>query len=125
MLGSCFFPFEIVSDIPIGVANEMVKELEITDWKPSEIADITGLVPNWKSDHSRLTYIVDSKWSLASSWTYYSADEHDPVMSPRRHSPYAIENTSASSRFYHGENSGTRQYLAKICYKQCKDVLDC
>lgn len=51
-----FFPFDIVSDTPIDVANEMVKELEIADWRPSEIADmidaeITGLVPNWKSDN--------------------------------------------------------------------------
>lgn len=34
----------------------MVKELEITDWRPSEIAnmidgEISGLVPDWKADH--------------------------------------------------------------------------
>ncbi|KAL2488523.1 putative serine/threonine-protein kinase WNK4 [Forsythia ovata] len=179
-----YFPFDIVSDTPIDVANEMVKELEISDWKPSEIADmidaeITGLVPNWKSDHPQLAHFhmlnyedhydqnnplspssssqmsllgsiasqkIDTKpqsghWlqddsfddtssqssshsGKYSNWTYYSADEHDPVMSPRRHSPYAIENTPTSSRFHPGENSGTGQYLAKICYKQCNDVLD-
>lgn len=51
-----FFPFDIISDTPLDVANEMVKELDITDWRPSEIAnmidgEISGLVPGWKSDH--------------------------------------------------------------------------
>lgn len=50
-----FFPFDIVNDTPLDVANEMVKELDISDWRPSEIAnmidgEISGLVPNWKSD---------------------------------------------------------------------------
>lgn len=49
-----FFPFDIVNDTPIEVANEMVKELEITDWRPSEIAnmidgEISGLAPDWKA----------------------------------------------------------------------------
>lgn len=51
-----FFPFDIVNDTPLDVANEMVKELEINDWRPSEIAnmidgEISGLVPDWKADH--------------------------------------------------------------------------
>lgn len=46
-----YFPFDILSDTPIDVANEMVKELDITDWTPSEIADmidgeISGLLPS-------------------------------------------------------------------------------
>ncbi|KAL8516438.1 hypothetical protein ACS0TY_014916 [Phlomoides rotata] len=52
-----FFPFDIANDTPLDVANEMVKELDITDWRPSEIAnmidgEISGLDPNWKSDLS-------------------------------------------------------------------------
>ncbi|GFZ01738.1 hypothetical protein Acr_15g0003470 [Actinidia rufa] len=48
-----YFPFDIVSDTPFDVATEMVKELEIMDWEPFEIADmidreISALVPNWK-----------------------------------------------------------------------------
>nr|XP_009410523.2 PREDICTED: probable serine/threonine-protein kinase WNK5 isoform X1 [Musa acuminata subsp. malaccensis] len=48
------FPFDIVCDTPIDVANEMVKELEITDREPSEIAEMiaqetTALVPDWKA----------------------------------------------------------------------------
>lgn len=47
-----FFPFEITSDTALDVATEMVKELEITDWEPFEIAgmihnEITRLVPSW------------------------------------------------------------------------------
>ncbi|KAA8543665.1 hypothetical protein F0562_021589 [Nyssa sinensis] len=61
-----FFPFDIVSDTSIDVASEMVKELEITDWEPFEIADmidgeISALVPHWKkwgqpdqSDHCHI-----------------------------------------------------------------------
>ncbi|XP_073100393.1 probable serine/threonine-protein kinase WNK5 isoform X2 [Elaeis guineensis] len=48
-----YFPFDIVIDTPMDVANEMVKELEITDREPSEIAEmiaqeISLLVPGWK-----------------------------------------------------------------------------
>ena len=47
-----YFPFDILSDTPIDVANEMVKELEITDRDPVEIAEviaqeISTLVPEW------------------------------------------------------------------------------
>ncbi|XP_010252091.1 PREDICTED: probable serine/threonine-protein kinase WNK4 [Nelumbo nucifera] len=48
-----YFPFDILSDTPIDVATEMVKELEITDREPFEIAEviedeISALVPHWK-----------------------------------------------------------------------------
>ncbi|CAA0842390.1 Probable serine/threonine-protein kinase WNK5 [Striga hermonthica] len=123
-----FFPFDIVSDAPLDVANEMVKELEITDWRPYEIAnmidsEISGLVPDWKTDHpsyqqdeyehqnlyspssssqvSALGWIpshkldsnlFDDTSSQSSSshsekysnWAYYSADEHQSMMSPNR-----------------------------------------
>ncbi|CAL9163871.1 unnamed protein product [Musa hybrid cultivar] len=35
-----YFHFDIVSDTPIDVANEMVKELDITDREPAEIAEM-------------------------------------------------------------------------------------
>ncbi|KAK7276116.1 hypothetical protein RIF29_17249 [Crotalaria pallida] len=46
-----FFPFEIFTDTPIDVATEMVKELEIADWEPFEIAnmiegEISALLPH-------------------------------------------------------------------------------
>lgn len=42
-----------MEDTPLDVATEMVKELEITDWDPLEIAEmidgeISALVPQWK-----------------------------------------------------------------------------
>lgn len=48
-----YFPFDIANDTPMEVAVEMVKELEITDWEPSEIAEmidgeISALVAQWK-----------------------------------------------------------------------------
>lgn len=48
-----YFPFDISSDTALNVAREMVKELEITDWKPMEIAEmideeISAFVPSWK-----------------------------------------------------------------------------
>ncbi|XVF29695.1 hypothetical protein REPUB_Repub15cG0144300 [Reevesia pubescens] len=48
-----YFPFDIVNDTAIDVALEMVKELEINDREPLEIADmieeeISSLVPTWK-----------------------------------------------------------------------------
>ncbi|KAK4376134.1 hypothetical protein RND71_006811 [Anisodus tanguticus] len=59
-----YFPFDILTDTPTEVANEMVKELEITDWKPCEIAnmidgEISGLIPQWK------------KWSQFESIDYH------------------------------------------------------
>lgn len=47
-----YFPFDISSDTALDVAMEMVKELDITDWEPFEIAEmindeISALVPNY------------------------------------------------------------------------------
>ncbi|XP_031497254.1 probable serine/threonine-protein kinase WNK11 isoform X4 [Nymphaea colorata] len=49
------FPFDIVKDTPMEVAEEMVKELEISDREASDIAqaietEISALVPDWKDD---------------------------------------------------------------------------
>ncbi|KAK8955851.1 putative serine/threonine-protein kinase WNK5 [Platanthera guangdongensis] len=51
------FPFDIISDTPIEVAIEMVKELEISDREPAEIAsmitrEILYLVPEWKENRA-------------------------------------------------------------------------
>ncbi|KAK4355948.1 hypothetical protein RND71_024919 [Anisodus tanguticus] len=82
-----YFPFDIVTDTPTEVANEMVKELEITDWKPHEIAnmidgEISGLVPQWK------------KWNQFESIDYhvlsYKDDDND------RHNPFQGFSSSSS-----------------------------
>ncbi|CAF1767904.1 unnamed protein product [Brassica napus] len=49
------FCFDIMNDTSIDVATEMVKELEITEWDPVEIAkmidgEISSLVPGWGSE---------------------------------------------------------------------------
>ncbi|KAL2333062.1 hypothetical protein Fmac_014275 [Flemingia macrophylla] len=57
--GSCrnvYFPFDIYTDTPIDVAMEMVKELEITDLKPADIAnmiegEISVLLPNRRNSN--------------------------------------------------------------------------
>ncbi|EPS73758.1 hypothetical protein M569_00993, partial [Genlisea aurea] len=48
-----YFPFHITCDTSLDVATEMVKELDITDWRAFEIAkmideEISDLVPAWK-----------------------------------------------------------------------------
>ncbi|CAE6075885.1 unnamed protein product [Arabidopsis arenosa] len=55
------FPFNILSDTPLEVALEMVKELEIADWDPLEIAamienEISLLVPNWRANDSSIRH---------------------------------------------------------------------
>ncbi|XP_055830047.1 probable serine/threonine-protein kinase WNK4 isoform X2 [Solanum dulcamara] len=84
-----YFPFDTVTDTPTEVANEMVKELEITDWKPREIAnmidgEISGLVPQWK------------KWNQFESADYhvlsYKDDDND------RHNPFQGFSSSSSSQ---------------------------
>ncbi|CAK8537948.1 unnamed protein product [Lathyrus sativus] len=53
-----YFPFDIHTDTPIDVAMEMVKELEISDWDPYDIAnminrEISALLPfRWKNENS-------------------------------------------------------------------------
>ncbi|XP_024975439.1 probable serine/threonine-protein kinase WNK4 isoform X1 [Cynara cardunculus var. scolymus] len=53
-----YFPFDILHDTPDEVASEMVKELEITDWEPSDIAgmidgEISALMPTWNDNPHR------------------------------------------------------------------------
>ncbi|KAL1545410.1 putative serine/threonine-protein kinase wnk5 [Salvia divinorum] len=73
-----FFPFEITSDTALDVAKEMVKELEITDWEPSEIA---GMI------HNEIIRLVPS-------WNNCTPDEHDN--SP--HHPFYTTSSHSSSQ---------------------------
>ncbi|KAG8089265.1 hypothetical protein GUJ93_ZPchr0011g28296 [Zizania palustris] len=59
-----YFPFDIVSDTAMDVATEMVKELDITDREPSEIAamieqEIERLVPGYEQEQHEYTYADD------------------------------------------------------------------
>lgn len=76
-----YFPFDTLGDTPIDVATEMVKELEITDWEPMEIAsmiegEISALVPKWKNWSSDQPAEVDHAYysfsSCSSSQTSFS-----------------------------------------------------
>ncbi|KAG6500153.1 hypothetical protein ZIOFF_039992 [Zingiber officinale] len=78
-MSNVYFPFDTVEDTPLDVANEMVKELDIRDREPSEIAEmiaqeITSLVPGWKEDcearHQVCNY-VDDKEDRSSHPFYY------------------------------------------------------
>ncbi|XP_047270134.1 probable serine/threonine-protein kinase WNK4 isoform X3 [Capsicum annuum] len=101
-----FFPFDIVTDTTTEVANEMVKELEITDWKPCEIAnmidgEISGLVPQWK------------KWNQFESADYhvlsFKDDDND------HHNPFQgdmFDDTSSQSSS-HSANYSNFNYLSE------------
>ncbi|XP_019159823.1 PREDICTED: probable serine/threonine-protein kinase WNK4 isoform X2 [Ipomoea nil] len=83
-----YFPFDILSDTPTEVANEMVKELEIRDWKPAEIAnmidgEISGLVPQWRKWNQYEPAVVDHHVLS------YKDDYHNPFCS--------LSSTTASS----------------------------
>ncbi|KAJ6859582.1 kinase 4 [Populus alba x Populus x berolinensis] len=91
-----FFPFDILHDTPIDVAMEMVKELEIGDWEPFEIADmidgaISDLVPNWK------------KWDLPDTEPRHIFDyqEDDGHNHPFHSSSYSSSHSSLSGLMPH------------------------
>ncbi|KAI4356136.1 hypothetical protein L6164_000183 [Bauhinia variegata] len=70
-----YFPFDIVNDTAIAVALEMVKELEIRDLEPFEIAEkieeeILSLVPTWK-DWGK------SQYNRQHNFSYEDEDEDD------------------------------------------------
>lgn len=84
-LRNIFFPFDIVSDTPIDVATEMVKELEITDWEPFEIAEmiqgeISALLPHWQEE------------------TYDTINYHDNDDNDGHHHPFCSFSSSSSSQ---------------------------
>lgn len=88
-----YFPFDIRSDTALEVASEMVKELEIRDWDPLDIAEmideeISGLVPTWNNRESN--YLVDQNLHQQHSFNYDDDDDeeddtHHPFYSPSSH----------------------------------------
>lgn len=71
-----YFPFDIAIDTASDVATEMVKELEITEWQPFEIAkmideEISNLVPSWKNSTS------SDQIPQMQSFTSYEDDDDD------------------------------------------------
>lgn len=89
-----YFPFEISSDTALDVAREMVKELDITDWNPIEIAEmideeISALVPSWKDDWG-------SQFNKQYSFDYDEDDDDDHSSRPHYHSPSSHSSSHAS-----------------------------
>jgi WNK lysine deficient protein kinase len=78
-----YFPFDIRNDTAIEVANEMVKELEISDLEPLEIAEmieeeISTIVPTWRGCDT-------SKYQRHHSFNYGEEDDisnHNAFFSP-------------------------------------------
>ncbi|XP_047168339.1 probable serine/threonine-protein kinase WNK4 [Vigna umbellata] len=86
-----FFPFDIFNDTPIDVATEMVKELEISDWEPFEIAnmidrEISALLPQ-----KRQTSCSDA----FHTFSYIDDDDCDDNDAPHHH----FRSFSSSSSF--------------------------
>lgn len=85
-----YFPFDIGSDTAHDVSAEMVKELEINDWEPFDIAEmidkeIVNLIPTWKKSP------MQSLQSLNVHSFCYDQDDDDnntphPFHSPSSHS---------------------------------------
>lgn len=91
-----YFPFDILHDTPLDVAIEMVKELEISEWEPFEIAEmidgeISALIPRWR--HSDLSY----------SESYHTFNYEDGDDEP--HHPFYPSSPCSSS---HASLSGLR-----------------
>ncbi|PIN08201.1 Serine/threonine protein kinase [Handroanthus impetiginosus] len=89
-----YFPFDITSDTSLDVATEMVKELEITDWEPFEIAnmideEISTLVPCWKDSGS-------SQFDQQHSFNYDDDEDDNDDNSPRH--PFYYTSSLSSSQ---------------------------
>ncbi|KAJ8550744.1 hypothetical protein K7X08_000114 [Anisodus acutangulus] len=89
-----FFPFDISNDTALEVATEMVKELDITDWDPLQIADmidneISALIPAWKKSHS-----LQNNYEQQHSFNYVEDDNDDDENT--RHPFHYISSHSSS-----------------------------
>lgn len=90
-----YFPFDIVDDTPLGVAMEMVKELEINDWEPTEIAEmihgeISALIPHWK------------KWDLPHLEAYHTFNYKEHEDDEPMHLLYSCSSCSSSQVSFPG-----------------------
>ncbi|XP_048319792.1 probable serine/threonine-protein kinase WNK5 isoform X2 [Ziziphus jujuba] len=99
-----YFPFDILNDTAIDVATEMVKELEISDWKPSEIAqmiekEISSLVPSWNAWGGSPRELNDHQHSFR----FEDEDEYDN--DDIVHHPFFSSSCSSSHTSLPGLNS--------------------
>ncbi|KAL6278286.1 hypothetical protein ACE6H2_021887 [Prunus campanulata] len=116
-----YFPFDIVNDTAIDVATEMVRELEISDWEPSEIAEmiekeISSLIPGHK------------KWGTAPNYhphqhSFNYEDEDDDNDHEHGHHPfYSLSSCSSSQDSLHAFSSHCKTQFH--CGKNISDDQD-
>ncbi|KAK6943379.1 Protein kinase domain [Dillenia turbinata] len=108
-----YFPFDVVTDTPIDVAAEMVKELELTEWEPLEIAamieeEISNLVPSWKQwDSPHRQHSFDYEEDDDDDETQHPFCSLDSPSSSHASLPGLLPATSSATRLHHGNNVTT------------------
>ncbi|KMZ60895.1 putative Kinase [Zostera marina] len=96
-----YFPFDIIRDTPIDVADEMVKELDIVDHDPSHIAEmidveISALVPDWKDRRNHITNNVSDD--------DYNDEDND---GDNNHHPGGDDDASSHHHFFYLSSSAS------------------
>ena len=115
-----YFPFDTLNDTAIDVAMEMVKELEISDLEPFEIAamieeEISNLVPTWKDWGA-------SQNPRQHSFNYEEEDDisnHHPSSSSScssSHSSLPMVGLSSNSQFGVSHVAFTQDWLQGIVF---------
>ncbi|CAN6802926.1 unnamed protein product, partial [Brassica oleracea] len=124
------FPFSIVSDTPLEVALEMVKELEITDWDPLEIAamienEISLLVPNWSAHedpsllHHSFGHEDDDDNGRRTRPFYSAACSPDPPVAVKDNKNNSVEDLyNEGSSNDDGSGRGSNTLLSSSTYQQ-------
>ncbi|GAV77175.1 Pkinase domain-containing protein [Cephalotus follicularis] len=145
------FPFDIVNDTALDVANEMVKELEISDLEPLEIAEmieeeISTLIPDWNTDSPQLhnqhsfTYGDDDDENhrpFYFSSSHSSSQASFPFFSSFKETQFHLQNNAASGHdwlqddlfrnddaTFHCSSSNTFQYYTMNYYSGIEDDYD-
>nr|XP_043611150.1 probable serine/threonine-protein kinase WNK5 isoform X2 [Erigeron canadensis] len=95
-----YFPFDIDTDTAYDVASEMVKELEINDWEPFDIAEmidneILHFIPTWKKGSS---FAMDSLQNLKFHSFCYDEDDDENNTPHPFHSPSSYSSSQVSPR---------------------------
>ncbi|XP_047313080.1 probable serine/threonine-protein kinase WNK4 isoform X2 [Impatiens glandulifera] len=116
--GHVYFPFDILHDTALDVGIEMVKELEISDWEPHEIANmidetISGLLPHWKrveqaqlpDHHHNFSYQEEYDGGHHSPSSFSSCSSSDVFLSPLTVSSGMMENRTYNCDWLSGNLS--------------------
>ncbi|XP_015950565.1 probable serine/threonine-protein kinase WNK5 [Arachis duranensis] len=110
-----YFPFDTINDTAIDVAMEMVKELEISDLEPMEIAEmieeeVSALVPTWRDLGNSIKYQRQHSFSYEQEEDDYDDDDDDDDVS-NNHNPFFSLSSPSSS---HGSLPMLYQNITQI-----------